>query len=123
MKAEAYQRNLKARAFDVARYLLFLGIPTGVGQVTSIRTLDAVRRMKASEYEEVRALAGEIAEACAAEPVCSWDANGVSEPVAPTLARHVDTDQYLNAAARICRGGRPKTYRHTSHGAPTTWSF
>src|SRR6202022_2072260 len=67
MKPDAYQRNLKARAFDVARYLLCFGIPTGVGQVTSIRTLERqVRRLKASEYEEARTLAGEIAEACAA---------------------------------------------------------
>ena len=96
MKPEVYQRNLRARAFDVARYLLWLGIPTGVGQVTSIRTLERqVRRMKASEYQEVRELAGEIGEACAAEPNCQWDANAPSEAVAPTLARHVDTDQHL----------------------------
>ena len=49
MKQDAYQRNLAARAFDVARYLLFLGIPTGVGQVTSIRTLEKqIRRLRAS---------------------------------------------------------------------------
>ena len=40
MKPEAYKRNLAARAFDVARYCLFWGIPTGVGQVVSIRTLE-----------------------------------------------------------------------------------
>src|SRR5579862_1059177 len=40
MKPEAYQRNIAARAFDVARYLLFWGVPTNVGQVTSIRTLE-----------------------------------------------------------------------------------
>src|ERR1035441_6218713 len=37
MKPDAYQRNLAARAFDVARYLLFWGVPTNVGQVASIR--------------------------------------------------------------------------------------
>ena len=96
MKPEVYQRNVRARAFDVARYLLWLGIPTGVGQVTSIRTLERqVRRMKASEYQEVRDLAGEIAEACAAAPECRWDAGVPAEPVAPTLARHVDADQHL----------------------------
>jgi hypothetical protein len=69
MSPQAYQRNVKARAFDVARYLLCFGIPTGVGQVTSIRTLERqVRRLKASEYEELRSLAHEIAEACAANP-------------------------------------------------------
>ena len=51
MKPDAYQRNLAARAFDVARYLLFWGVPTNVGQVTSIRTLEKqIRRLKASEY-------------------------------------------------------------------------
>jgi thymidylate synthase ThyX len=95
MKPEVYQRNIKARAFDVARYLLWLGIPTGVGQVTSIRTLERqVRRMKASEYREVRDLAGEIATACASEPACRWSADGVGEAVAPTLARHVDPDEH-----------------------------
>ena len=96
MKPDAYQRNLKARAFDVARYLLCFGIPTGVGQVTSIRTLERqIRRLKASEYAEVRDLAGEIAEACAAPPACPWDSNGITEPVAPTLARHVDVNEHL----------------------------
>ena len=96
MKPEVYKRNIAARAFDVARYLLFFGIPTGVGQVSSIRTLERqIRRLKASEYEELRSLADEIAEACAAEPACIWDEKAPSEPVAPTLARHVDCDTHL----------------------------
>jgi thymidylate synthase ThyX len=95
MKPEVYQRNLKARAFDVARYLLCFGIPTGVGQVTSIRTLERqVRRLKASEYEELRGLANEIAEACAAEPCLRWNEAGAAEAVAPTLARHLDPDEH-----------------------------
>src|ERR1700691_986634 len=54
MKPEAYRRHLAARAFDVARYLLFWGIPTNVGQVTSIRTLEKqIRRLKAAEYREL----------------------------------------------------------------------
>ena len=57
MKQDAYQRNLAARAFDVARYLLFFGIPTNVGQVTSIRTLEKqIRRVKSSEYAELRSV-------------------------------------------------------------------
>lgn len=96
MKPEAYQRNLKARAFDVARYLLCFGIPTGVGQVTSIRTLERqVRRLKASEYLELRGLASEIAEACAMPPAVQWDPSGSAEGVAPTLARHVDVNEHL----------------------------
>jgi len=95
LKPDAYQRNIAARAFDVARYTLFWGIPTGVGQVTSIRTLEKqIRRLKASPYQEVRELADEIAEACASPPECPWDPTSSMEPIAPTLARHVDADRH-----------------------------
>ncbi len=99
MKPEAYRRNVAARAFDVARYLLFWGVPTNVGQVTSIRTLEKqIRRLKAAEYAELRALGEEIAQACAAEPDCRWEAEPLAgtaaEPIAPTLARHADPDEH-----------------------------
>jgi len=96
MKPDAYQRNLAARAFDVARYLLPFGIPTGVGQVTSIRTLEKqIRRLKASEFQELREIAHELATACAASPECTWnDDPAFREPLAPTLARHADPDEY-----------------------------
>jgi thymidylate synthase ThyX len=103
MTPAAYQRNVKARAFDVARYLLCFGIPTGVGQVTSIRTLERqVRRLKASEYEELRGLASEIAEACAAEPCLRWNETA-SEAVAPTLARHLDADEHVRQSREDLR--------------------
>ena len=95
MKLDAYQRNIAARAFDVARYLLFLGIPTGVGQLTSIRTLERqIRRLKSSSYAEVRQLGAETAAACAAPPACVWFEGQIAEPVAPTLAKYVDPDPY-----------------------------
>ncbi len=104
MSPQVYQRNVKARAFDVARYLLCFGIPTGVGQVTSIRTLERqVRRLKASEYDELRSLAQEIAEACAAEPCLQWDASRRTEAVAPTLARHLDSDEHLQRSREDLR--------------------
>ena len=93
MTPEAYRRNLAARAFDVARYLLFWGVPTNVGQVASIRTIEKqIRRLRASEYGELRELGGEIAEACARPPDCVWDEGAASEPLAPTLARHAEAD-------------------------------
>ena len=99
MKPDAYQRNLAARAFDVARYLLFWGVPTNVGQVASIRTVEKqIRRLKASEYQELRSLGDEIAQACAAPPDCVWDVNAKTEPLAPTLARHADADQHAAQA-------------------------
>ncbi len=95
MKAEAYRRNIGARAFDVARYLLPFGIATGVGQVTSIRTLEKqIRRFKASEFQEIRQLSDELTEACTQAPECLWNTEENSEPLAPTLARHAETDEY-----------------------------
>ncbi|MCU1235120.1 MAG: alternative thymidylate synthase-like protein [Candidatus Solibacter sp.] len=95
MKPDAYQRNLAARAFDVARYLLFWGVPTNVGQVASIRTVEKqIRRLKAAEYAELRGLGDEIAQSCAALPDCVWDAAAKAEAVAPTLARHADADEH-----------------------------
>jgi thymidylate synthase ThyX len=99
MKPEVYRRNLAARAYDVARYLLFWGVPTNVGQVTSIRTLEKqIRRLKAAEYLELREVGDEIAAACAAEPDCVWDPGAAAEALAPTLARHADADEYATRA-------------------------
>ncbi len=99
MKADAYQRNIAARAFDVARYCLFWGIPTGVGQVTSIRTLERqIRRLRASDYQEVRELAVEIATACAEPASCTLDGSPAGEALAPTLAKYVDADEHLSAS-------------------------
>ena len=82
MKPDAYERAIAARAFDVARYLLFWGVPTNVGQVASIRTLEKqVRRLRASEYAELRSLGLEIAEACARRPDCVWSAGDPGEPL------------------------------------------
>jgi thymidylate synthase ThyX len=99
MKPDAYERNLAARAFDVARYLLFFGIPTNVGQVVSIRTLEKqIRRIKASEYAELRSLGEETATACAAPPACKWNPQETYEPIAPTLAKYVDREEHRASA-------------------------
>ncbi len=96
MLADAYERNIAARAFDVARYLLFFGVPTNVGQVASIRTLEKqIRRLRASEYAELRSLAGEIAGACAQPPDCVWEPDAAAEALCPTLARHTEPGSYL----------------------------
>lgn len=101
MKPEAYRRTMAARAYDVARYLLFLGIPTNIGQVTSIRTLEKqMRRLGTSAYGEVKELAGEMKQACAAPPRCIWDESAAREPLAPTLARHADADAFAEQVRR-----------------------
>ncbi len=103
MKPDAYERNLKARAFDVARYVLFLGVPTNVGQVTSIRTLEKqIRRLKASEFGELRELGDRAGQAVAQAPECLWH-ESVGEAVAPTLAKYLEPDEHPNRARDALR--------------------
>jgi thymidylate synthase ThyX len=69
----AYTRTLKARAFDVARYLLPLATNTSLGQIVSARTLEnQIARLLSSEFSEVRAL-GERLKSAAASP--AWNVN------------------------------------------------
>ena len=57
MKPEAYERTLKARAFDVARYLLPLATNTSLGQIVNARTLETqVSRLLSHPAAEVRDL-------------------------------------------------------------------
>ena len=71
MKDDAYLRTLKARAFDVARYLLPLATNTSLGQIVSARTLEnQISRLLTSEFAEVRSL-GEKLKLAAASP--AWN--------------------------------------------------
>src|SRR5215467_4906274 len=55
MKQEAYERTLKARAFDLSRYLLPLATNTSLGQIVSARTLEnQVSRLLSHTHAEVR---------------------------------------------------------------------
>ncbi|MGB7555604.1 MAG: FAD-dependent thymidylate synthase [Candidatus Korobacteraceae bacterium] len=60
MKQEAYERTLRARAFDLSRYLLPLATNTSLGQIVSARTLETqVSRLLSDTHAEVRRL-GEL---------------------------------------------------------------
>jgi thymidylate synthase ThyX len=64
MQADAYERTLKARAFDVARYLLPLATNTSLGQITNARTLETqVSRLLSHPAAEVRDLGLKLREA------------------------------------------------------------
>ena len=118
MKPEAYSRNLAARAFDVARYCLFWGVPTNVGQVTSIRTLEKqIKRLRVSDFAEVRELGLEIAQACAEPPECTWDDLN-AEPIAPTLARHAEPDEYIQSSNADLRAWASQNLTIPIHTAP-----
>jgi len=68
MPEDAYTRTLRARAFDVARYLLPLATNTSLGQIVNARTLETqIARLLSSPFHEVRHL-GELLKQAARQP-------------------------------------------------------
>src|SRR5437868_312733 len=66
MKQEAFERTLRARAFDVSRYLLPLATNTSLGQIVNARTLETqISRLLSSPYAEVRTLGQKLKSAAA----------------------------------------------------------
>ncbi len=96
MKPEAFDRTLRARAFDVARYLLPLAANTSLGQIVNARTLETqVSRLLSHPLAEVRAL-GEALRAAADDeawmPAAPEGARAVR--VAPTLVKYAVPNRY-----------------------------
>jgi thymidylate synthase ThyX len=77
MKPEAYERTLKARAFDVARYLLPLATNTSLGQITNARTLETqVSRLLGHPVAEVRDLGAKLRDAATGP---AWNVNAQAD--------------------------------------------
>jgi thymidylate synthase ThyX len=118
MKPETYERTLKARAFDVARYLLPLATNTSLGQIVNARTLETqVSRLLSHPIAEVRDLGQKLREAAtgpawsvyaeagaafvqklASDPALAAEAaNLLTREVrtAPTLVKYAEPNQYL----------------------------
>jgi thymidylate synthase ThyX len=57
MKPEGYERTLRARAFDISRYLLPLATNTSLGEIVNARTLETqVAHLLSQPHKEVRNL-------------------------------------------------------------------
>lgn len=118
MKPEAYERTLKARAFDVARYLLPLATNTSLGQIVNARTLETqVSRLLSHPAAEIRDLGNKLREAAtgpawninaqagaafvaklAADPELAAEAASLltrEVRTAPTLVKYAEPNQYL----------------------------
>jgi thymidylate synthase ThyX len=94
MKPEAYERTLKARAFDVVRYLLPLATNTSLGQITNARTLETqVSRLLSHPAAEVRDLGAKLREAAIGP---AWNVNAQAGEVccAPTLVKYAQPNDY-----------------------------
>jgi thymidylate synthase ThyX len=118
MKPEAYERTLRARAFDISRYLLPLATNTSLGEIVNARTLETqVAHLLSQPHKEVRDL-GALLKQAAISP--AYNANEESlralvaeiravSPeiadraerellrevrVAPTLVKYADPNRY-----------------------------
>jgi thymidylate synthase ThyX len=118
MKSDAYERTLRARAFDISRYLLPLSTNTSLGEIVNARTLEnQVAHLLSQPHREVRDL-GALLKKAAISP--AYNANEESlralvadirtvSPeiadraerellrevrVAPTLVKYADPNQY-----------------------------
>jgi len=130
MKPESYERTLKARAFDVARYLLPLATNTSLGQIVNARTLESqVSRLLSSEFAEIRELGGKL-RAAASEPAWNVQRAALEEmagegsvpqeatreileeflkPVrtAPTLVKYAERSEYVcSSRAELAEAAR-----------------
>jgi len=96
MKQDAYERTLRARAFDVARYLLPLATNTSLGEIVNARTLEnQVAHLLSHTHKEVRDL-GALLKKAAISP--AYNANeealralvGEIRAVSPELAERAE---------------------------------
>ena len=64
MKQEGYERTLRARAFDISRYLLPLATNTSLGEIVNARTLESqVSHLLSHTHKEVRVLGEQLKQA------------------------------------------------------------
>ena len=116
MKPEAYERTLKARAFDVARYLLPLATNTSLGQIVNARTLETqVSRLLSHQIAEVRDLGEKLREAATGP---AWNVNAAAgkafiEKLAdPALAAEAAAllTREVRTAPRLVKYAEPNQY-------------
>jgi thymidylate synthase ThyX len=89
-----YRRTLRARAFDVARFLLPLATHTSVGQIVSARVLERqIGRLFGSPYVEVRDIGAELKAACEAPAEAPLSAE-LQPAAAPTLVKYAEPSAF-----------------------------
>ena len=105
MKEETYNRTLRARAFDVSRYLLPMATNTSLGQIVNARTLETqISRLLSDPHEEIRQLGERLREAAAGS---AWNVQGEAQQklqrdiaaLDPSLA--ADAEALLNRDVKI----------------------
>jgi thymidylate synthase ThyX len=118
MKAEAYERTLRARAFDVSRYLLPLATNTSLGEIVNARTLETqVAHLLSQPHREVRELGAQLKRA-ATSP--AYNANEESlralvaaiRQVSPEIANRAEQEllREVRVASTLVKYADPNAY-------------
>lgn len=118
MKAEAYERTLRARAFDVSRYLLPLATNTSLGEIVNARTLETqVAHLLSQPHREVRELGAQLKRA-ATSP--AYNANEESlralveaiRQVSPEIATRAEQEllREVRVASTLVKYADPNVY-------------
>ena len=123
MKQDAYERTLKARAFDVARYVLPLATNTSLGQIVNARTLETqVSRLLSHPAAEIRDLGEKLKQAATGS---AWNLNAEAGTalqariagLSPELA--ADCEQLLtreiHVAPTLVKYAQPNSYAQQTH--------
>jgi thymidylate synthase ThyX len=101
MKQEAYDRTLRARAFDISRYLLPLAANTSLGEIVNARTLESqVSHLLSHTHAEVRHL-GELLKQAALSP--AYNVNQESLQKLVEEIRSVSPEVGLRAERELLR--------------------
>jgi thymidylate synthase ThyX len=118
MKMEAYERTLRARAFDISRYLLPLSTNTSLGEIVNARTLETqVAHLLAQPNREVRDL-GALLKQAAISP--AYNANEESlralvaeiRAVSPEIAERAEREllREVRVAPTLVKYADPNLY-------------
>jgi len=101
MKPEAYERTLKARAFDISRYVLPLGTNTSLGEIVNARTLESqVSHLQSHTHKEVRRL-GDLLKNAALSP--AYNVNQESLEKLVSEIREISPELGAKAAQELLR--------------------
>jgi thymidylate synthase ThyX len=118
MKPDAYERTLRARAFDISRYLLPLATNTSLGEIVNARTLEnQVAHLLSQPHKEVREL-GALLKQAAVSP--AYNANEESlralvaeiRAVSPEIAHRAEREllREVRVAPTLVKYADPNHY-------------
>jgi len=118
MKQEGYERTLKARGFDISRYLLPLSTNTSLGEIVNARTLETqVSRLLSHTHKEVKDL-GELLKRAAISPAYNASHGALRElvdqirSVSPELGERAEQEllREVRVAPTLVKYADPNSY-------------